>query len=130
MDSIAAAFGLPVGYSDHTPGIHVTVAAVARGATIIEKHYTLDRNLPGPDHKASLEPDALKVMISAIRDVESAMGDGIKRPSKSEWKNRAVARKSLVPARPIRKGELFTTDNLTCRRPGTGMSPLDFWQLC
>jgi N-acetylneuraminate synthase len=126
MDRIAQALGVPVGYSDHTVGIHVPVAAVARGATIIEKHFTLDRDLPGPDHKASLEPDELAAMVRAIRDVETALGDGIKRPTASEWKNRLIARKSLVAARAIRKGE---TLELACKRPGTGRSPFEFWEI-
>jgi N-acetylneuraminate synthase len=130
MDSMAAAFGVPVGYSDHTAGIHVAIAAVARGACIVEKHYTLDRNLPGPDHKASLEPGELKMMISAIRDVEGALGDGIKRPTPSEWKNRVIARKSLVAAKPIQFGEELTPDNVACMRPGSGMSPFEFWRFC
>jgi N-acetylneuraminate synthase len=129
MDSMAAAFGLPVGYSDHTPGIHVSIAAVARGACIIEKHYTLDRNLPGPDHKASLEPGELKAMISAIRDIEGALGDGIKRPTESEWKNRAIARKSLVAATAIQAGETLGAAQIACKRPGSGMSPLDYWRI-
>lgn len=124
MDTLAAAFALPVGYSDHTPGIHIPVAAVARGARVIEKHFTLDCTLPGPDHKASLEPDELRQMVAAIRDVEQALGDGIKRPTLSEWKNRDVARKSLVAARAIAAGEVFTVDNLTCKRPGSGVSPM------
>lgn len=126
MDSMAQALGVPVGYSDHTVGIHVPVAAVARGASIIEKHFTLDRELPGPDHKASLEPDELAAMVRAIRDVERALGDGIKRPTASEWKNRLTARKSLVAARATRKGE---TLELACKRPGTGRSPFEFWEL-
>jgi len=127
MDVMAQAFGLPVGYSDHTEDIHIAVAAVARGARVIEKHFTLDRNLPGPDHKASLEPGELRAMIRAIRDVEAALGDGIKRPSAAELKNRAVVRKSLVAARPIAAGELYSEENLTCKRPGTGVSPTAYW---
>ncbi|BAV33515.1 hypothetical protein SCL_1202 [Sulfuricaulis limicola] len=127
MDTLAAAFGLPVGYSDHTPGIHISVAAVARGARVIEKHFTLDSNLPGPDHKASLEPDELRRLVSAIRDVEQARGDGIKRPTESEWKNRHVARKSLVASRAIKKGEVFTAGNLVCKRPGSGISPMQWY---
>jgi len=129
MDTLAAAFALPVGYSDHTPGIHIAVAAVARGARVIEKHYTLDRNLPGPDHMASLEPDELRQMVSAIRDVELALGDGVKQPSPSEWKNRDVARKSLVAARAIAAGETFSAENVACKRPGTGRSPMDYWSV-
>ena len=124
MDTLAAAFALPVGFSDHTQGIHIPVAAVARGARVLEKHYTLDRSLPGPDHKASLEPDELRQMVVAIREVEMALGDGVKRPSFAEWKNRDVARKSLVAARGDRRGEVFTAENLACKRPGTGISPM------
>ena len=124
MCSIRDAFGVAVGYSDHTLGIEVPIAAVALGATVIEKHLTLDRNWPGPDHKASLEPDEFAVMVRAIRNIEQAMGDGIKRPSPSEAKNKPIARKSLVAARSIKAGERFTPENLTAKRPGTGVSPM------
>lgn len=124
MNTIGAAFGTKVGYSDHTQGIHVPIAAVACGATIIEKHLTLDRNMPGPDHKASLEPAELKAMMAAIRDIELSLGDGIKRPTASEWKNRPIARKSLVAAKPLRQGEPMA---LACKRPGNGISPFQFW---
>jgi N,N'-diacetyllegionaminate synthase len=124
MCSIGDAFGVEVGYSDHTAGIEVPIAAVALGATVIEKHLTLDRNLPGPDHMASLEPDEFAAMVSAIRNIEQAMGDGIKRPSPSELKNKPIARKSLVAARTIRAGEVFALDNVTTKRPGTGVSPM------
>lgn len=124
MLSIREAFGVQVGYSDHTAGIEVPIAAVALGATVIEKHFTLDRNLPGPDHQASLEPGELKAMVAGIRNIELALGDGVKRPSPSEAKNLPVARKSLVAARPIRAGEPFTQDNLAVKRPGTGVSPM------
>ncbi|MDB9863464.1 N-acetylneuraminate synthase [Litorivicinus sp.] len=124
MCSIRDAFAVAVGYSDHTLGIEVPIAAVALGATVIEKHMTLDRNLRGPDHKASLEPNEFAAMVRAIRNVEQAMGDGIKRPSRSEAKNRTIARKSLVAARSISAGELFTSDNVTVKRPGTGISPM------
>ncbi len=124
MLAMQTAFGVKVGYSDHTPGIEIPIAAVALGATIIEKHFTLDRNLPGPDHKASLEPAEFKAMVDGIRNVEVALGDGIKRPSPSEIKNRPIARKSLVASRPIRAGELFSPDNLGTKRPGTGISPM------
>lgn len=124
MVAIREAFGVAVGYSDHTLGIEVPIAAVALGATVIEKHFTLDRTLPGPDHKASLEPDELKATVSAIRNIEQALGDGIKRPSPSEAKNKAVARKSIVAARAIHVGEAFTAENLTVKRPGTGISPM------
>lgn len=126
MLSMKAAFGVQVGYSDHTPGIEIPVAAVALGATIIEKHFTLDCNLPGPDHKASLEPDLFKAMVNAIRNVEIALGDGIKRPSASELKNKPIARKSLVAARHIRAGERFSAENLAAKRPGTGISPMQW----
>lgn len=129
MDTLASAFGLPVGYSDHTPGIHISLAAVARGAKIIEKHFTCDRSLPGPDHQASLEPEELRQLVRQIREVEQALGDGIKRPTASEWKNRDVARKSLVAAKAIRAGEVFAEDNLIPKRPGTGISPMKYWEL-
>jgi len=124
MNAIGKAFGVPVGYSDHTLGIEVPIAAAALGATVIEKHFTLDRTLPGPDHKASVEPHELKAMIAAIRNVEAALGDGIKRPSSSEAPNRSIARRSLVAAVRIRKGETFTPENLAVKRPGTGVSPM------
>jgi N,N'-diacetyllegionaminate synthase len=124
MLAIRDAFGVAVGYSDHTSGIEVAIAAVALGATVIEKHFTLDRKLPGPDHIASLEPDELKAMVRAIRNVEEALGDGIKRPSASEAKNKPVVRKSLVATRTIRVGELFDESNLGVKRPGTGVSPM------
>lgn len=113
-----------VGYSDHTEGISIPVAAVALGAEVIEKHFTLDRNLPGPDHKASLEPSELKAMVTSIRNVEMALGDGVKRVADAERSNIAVARKSIVAAADIDCGELFTDANLTCKRPGTGISPM------
>lgn len=118
--------GIAVGYSDHTLGIEVPIAAVAMGAVVIEKHFTLDRTLPGPDHRASLEPDELKAMVSAIRNIEEAMGDGVKKPSPSETKNISIVRKSIVAKRLIRKGERFSEDNLTTKRPGTGISPLEW----
>jgi N-acetylneuraminate synthase len=124
MANLGLAFGVAVGYSDHTKGIEVPIAAVALGATVIEKHFTLDRRLPGPDHQASLEPGELKAMVGAIRNIELALGDGIKRPTPSEQKNRAIARKSLVAAREIRAGELYSADNLAIKRPGTGISPM------
>lgn len=129
MPALARAFGVRVGYSDHTEGIEVGIAAVALGACVIEKHFTLDRSLPGPDHRASIEPDELARMVSSIRNIELALGDGVKRPSASEEKNRLVARKSLVAARAIAKGELFSEENLVAKRPGTGISPmrLDEW---
>lgn len=124
MLTIRDAFGVEVGYSDHTSGIEVAVAAVALGATVIEKHFTLNRNLPGPDHKSSLEPAELRAMITAIRNIEQALGDGIKRPSPSETKNKPIARKSLVAACAIRAGEFFSETNLAVKRPGTGLSPM------
>ncbi len=124
MLTIGRAFGVAVGYSDHTNGIEVPIAAVAMGASVIEKHFTLDRNLPGPDHKASLEPDELKAMVQAIRNIEKALGDGIKRPSPSEVKNKHIARKSLVATQPIKTGELFSADSITAKRPGVGISPM------
>lgn len=129
MDTMAAAFGLPVGYSDHSAGIHIAVAAVARGAVVLEKHFTLDKELPGPDHKASLEPHELSAMVSAIRQVEQALGDGIKRATSSELANKAVARKSLVAACAITAGDTLTTQHLACKRPGTGLSPFLYWDL-
>jgi N,N'-diacetyllegionaminate synthase len=124
MLAIRDAFGVKIGYSDHTLGTEVSVAAVAMGATVVEKHFTLDRTLPGPDHKASLEPEELKAMVQAIRNIEKAMGDGIKRPSTSEEKNKLIARKSLVAATAIRTGECLTNVNLAVKRPGTGISPM------
>lgn len=124
MQHIGLAFGVQVGYSDHTNGIEVAIAAVALGASVIEKHFTLDRTLPGPDHQASLEPAELKAMVVAIRNIERALGDGIKRPTARELANRPVARKSLVAARAITAGELFSADNLVAKRPGTGTSPM------
>lgn len=129
MDSLAARFALPVGYSDHTQGFHVSLAAVARGARVIEKHFTLDRELPGPDHSASLEPNELRKMVLQIRDIEAALGDGDKRPTGSERKNLDVARKSLVAARAIRAGEVFAEENLAVKRPGGGASPFEYWRL-
>ena len=125
--SIKNTFGMKVGYSDHTQGIEVSIAAVALGATVIEKHFTIDQNLPGPDHKASLEPKDLKSMVTFIRHIEQALGDGIKKVSDSEKANISVARKSIVAACPIKKGELLTEDNLTVKRPGTGLSPM-LWE--
>jgi N,N'-diacetyllegionaminate synthase len=124
MLTIKAAFGVAVGYSDHTQGIEVAIAAATLGATVIEKHFTLDRNLPGPDHRASLEPPELKAMIVSIRNIEQALGDGIKRPSAGEAKNIPIARRSLVAARSIRAGEIFSEHNVAAKRPGTGLSPM------
>lgn len=125
MDTLRKEFGVEVGYSDHTKGIEIPIAAVALGASVIEKHFTLDRTLPGPDHKASLEPDELKAMVGAIRNTEIAVGgDGFKHISNSERKNIAVARKSIVAACDIRKGDIYTEQNLTVKRPGNGISPM------
>ena len=124
MNAIEKEFGVKVGYSDHTLGIEVPIAAVALGADVIEKHFTLDRNMEGPDHKASLEPGELIEMVKAIRNIEKALGDGVKRITESERRNIIIARKSIVAARVIRKGERFTEDNLTTKRPGDGISPM------
>jgi N,N'-diacetyllegionaminate synthase len=124
MLEIRDRFGVQVGYSDHTQGIEVPIAAVALGASVIEKHFTLDKNMKGPDHKASLEPDELKAMVCAIRNVEQTLGSGHKTISESERKNIEIARKSIVAACPIKKGELFTEENLTVKRPGNGISPM------
>jgi N-acetylneuraminate synthase len=124
MQTIGQAFGVPVGYSDHTEGIEVALAAVALGATVIEKHFTMDRGLPGPDHAASLEPAELAAMVRGIRKIETAMGSPLKRRTASEEANAVVARKSIVAARPIAKGEAFSDENLTAKRPGTGLSPM------
>ena len=129
MDTIANAFKLPVGYSDHSAGINIPIAAVAREATIIEKHFTLDRNMDGPDHKASLEPEQLKAMIEGIRNIELALGDGLKGPRPSEVKNKSVARKSLVAEQVIKKGTIFSKDNMTSKRPGSGQNPINYWGL-
>lgn len=128
MDTMKNTFQLPVGYSDHTEGIAVSLAAVARGASIIEKHFTLDRSLPGPDHQCSLEPEELKLMITSIRQIEQALGSSIKGPAASELSNRAVARRSIVAAVNIEQGELFTLNNLTVKRPGVGLSPFYLWE--
>ncbi len=124
LRTIAEVFDVKVGYSDHTKGISVPIAAVALGATVIEKHLTIAHTLPGPDHKASLEPNDFSDMVSAIREIELAMGISIKAPTESELKNKPIVRKSLVASRPIHKGELFTPDNVTAKRPGTGISPM------
>lgn len=116
--------GVAVGYSDHTNGIEVPIAAVALGAEVIEKHFTLDKTLPGPDHKASLEPQELKAMVDAIRNIEAALGDGKKKVTDSERPNIIVARKSIVAARPIKAGEVYTEENVTVKRPGNGISPM------
>ena len=124
MVTIGNTFNVAYGYSDHTLGIEVPIAAVAMGATVIEKHFTLDKTMEGPDHKASLEPDELKAMVKAIRNTELALGSSIKKPSKSEKPNMEVARKSIVANKTIQKGEVFSEDNLTVKRPGNGISPM------
>jgi N-acetylneuraminate synthase len=129
IDTLSQAFGLRTGFSDHTPGIHIPIAAVARGASIIEKHLTLDRELPGPDHRASLEPVEFSNMVSAIREVELALGSARKMPTRAEIPNLAVARRSLVAARKIEKGEVFSVDMITTKRPGDGLAPMEFWTL-
>ena len=129
MDTLAEILQLPVGLSDHTPGISVAIAAAARGASMIEKHMTLDRSLPGPDHKASLVPEELARMVHSIREVSLALGSPTKQPAASEMKNLAIVRKSLVAAKPIQAGEAFTLQNLTAKRPGGGIPPIHFWDL-
>lgn len=126
METLRSAFGTKVGYSDHTQGIEVPIAAVAMGATVIEKHFTLDKTLPGPDHVASLDPVELKAMVDAIRNIEFAIGISEKRVSSSECKNIAIARKSIVAAKDIKSGEIFTEYNLTVKRPGNGISPMQW----
>lgn len=125
MQTLQSSFGVRVGYSDHTRGIEVAIAAVAMGATLIEKHFTLDRKLPGPDHQASLEPQELKAMVLAIRNIEQALGDGIKRSTPSEVDNKPIVRKSIVARCYIKTGEVFSHENLVSKRPGTGISPMD-----
>jgi N-acetylneuraminate synthase len=129
MDTMAQAFGLPVGYSDHTAGAAVSLAAVARGATVIEKHFTLDRSLPGPDHAASLEPGELRSLVADIRIIEEALGSRRKGPAAVEIGNRTVARRSIVAARAIAQGERLTLDALAFKRPGTGLPPTEAWDL-
>jgi len=129
MLSIKEELHVKVGYSDHTKGIEAAIAAAALGASVIEKHLTLDKNMEGPDHKASLEPWEMKAMVDSIRNIELALGDGIKRPSESEKKNICVARKSIVAKRNIKKGEIFTEENLTVKRPGNGISPMRWFEV-
>lgn len=129
MRTMKKMFGKKVGYSDHTKGIDVPVAAVALGACVIEKHFTLDKNMPGPDHKASLEPDELGRMVKNIRNIEIALGDGVKRVSESERKNIAIARKSIVARRNIQEGEILTEENLAVKRPGTGINPMQWMEV-
>lgn len=129
MQTMQREFGLKVGYSDHTKGIEVPIAAAAMGAMVIEKHFTLDRNMEGPDHKASLEPDELAAMVRGIRNVERALGTGVKTVSVSERKNLSVARKSIVARRAIAKGEVLTEENITTKRPGNGVSPMRWFDV-
>jgi N-acetylneuraminate synthase len=128
IETLVRAFGLETGFSDHSEGVDIATAAVALGASVIEKHFTLDRQLPGPDHKASLEPSELAELVQAVRAIEAALGNGIKVPAPSELANRSVARKSLAALRPIAKGETFDTANLGVLRPGTGLSPMLYWE--
>ena len=127
MNTLQEMFQVNIGFSDHSEGIAIPTAAVAMGATVIEKHYTLDKTLEGPDHVASLEPHELRAMVQQIRKVERALGDGVKQPSAIELKNRTVARKSLVAAQDIQAGDEFTVNNITIKRPGTGISPANYW---
>ncbi len=127
IDTLSSSFGLSVGFSDHTPGIVASVAAVARGAQIVEKHLTLDKSLPGPDHTASLDPAEFKSLVAAIRAVEQVLGNGIKQPRTAESNNRVVARRSLVAADRIKIGERFSADNITAKRPGNGIAPMHYW---
>lgn len=129
IDTMKETFGLPVGYSDHTKGLEIPVAAVARGACVIEKHFTLDRNMEGPDHKASIEPDELKQMVDMIRHVEVAIGDGVKKVSPSELKNQDIARKSIIAKTAIKAGDVFTEENITTKRPGSGINPMKWFDL-
>ncbi len=129
LDTLRSTFGLPVGLSDHTVGIAIAVAAAGRGAEVLEKHFTLDRSLPGPDHQASLEPKELRALVKAVRQVEIALGDGHKVPTPTESKNLNVARRSLVAAGPIRRGEKFSPENLGVKRPGGGLAPSRYWEL-
>ena len=126
MLEIKEKFGVKIGYSDHTEGIEVPIAAVALGATVIEKHFTLDKNMEGPDHKASLEPSELKAMVKSIRNIEQALGTGHKTVSESERKNIEIARKSIVAAKDIKEGDIFTEENITVKRPGNGISPMEW----
>lgn len=129
MLTIKNEFGVKIGYSDHTIGVEVPIAAVALGAKVIEKHFTLDRNMIGPDHGASLEPDELKAMVDSIRNIEASLGDGTKQPAESEKKNIAIARKSIIAKVDIKEGELFTEKNLTVKRPGNGISPMKWFDV-
>lgn len=127
ISTLRQCFGVSVGYSDHTPGISISLASVALGVTVLEKHLTLDRKLPGPDHKASLEPAEFKAMVDGVREIESSLGSGIKRTTSVEEQNAKVARKSLVAEGAIKKGQFFSDQNLVVKRPGTGINPIDYW---
>lgn len=129
METMRSSFNVEVGYSDHTPGIEIPIAAAALGASIIEKHFTLDKNMEGPDHRASLEPQELKALVEGVRHVEAALGDGVKRPSPSEQKNIDVARKSIVARCAIQRGEVLTEKNLAAKRPGSGISPMRWFEV-
>lgn len=129
MQTLKDTFNLPIGYSDHTPGIEVPIAAVAKGAVVIEKHFTLDKNMEGPDHKASLEPDELKQMVTSIRNIERALGSSDKEPTASEIINRDIARKSIIAKCAIKAGEIFTEENITVKRPGNGVSPMKWFDV-
>ncbi len=129
METMHLKFGLPVGYSDHASGTSIALAAVALGASVIEKHFTLDRTLPGPDHIASLEPNELNSLVRGIRDIEIALGSGIKLPSGSEQKNKVVARRSLIANQKIKKGDVFTQSNVAIKRPGDGIAPIHYWDI-
>ena len=129
MNTLREKFETEVGYSDHTVGFEAAVAAVVLGATVIEKHFTLNHNMEGPDHKASLEPEEFEVMVNNIRLIEKALGDGVKQPAEAEKKNIAIARKSIVAAKDIKKGEIFTEDNITVKRPGSGISPMKWFEV-
>lgn len=129
MNTLNEKFGTKVGYSDHTVGFEAAVAAVVLGASVIEKHFTLNHNMEGPDHKASLEPEELEIMVNNIRLIEKALGDGVKRPAEAEKQNIAIARKSIVAAKDIKKGEIFTEENITVKRPGSGISPMRWFEV-
>ncbi len=129
MNVIRTEFDVPIGYSDHTEGIEISIAAVALGATVVEKHFTLDKSMVGPDHKSSIEPNELKALVSSIRKVEVAIGNGVKRPSEAEKKNIAIVRKSIIAKHDIAKGELFSEENLTVKRPGSGISPMRWFEV-
>ena len=129
MNTLREKFGTEVGYSDHTVGFEAAVAAAVLGASVIEKHFTLNHNMEGPDHKASLEPEEFEIMVNNIRLIEKALGDGVKQPAEAEKKNIAIARKSIVAAKDIKKGEIFTEDNITVKRPGSGISPMKWFEV-